>query len=251
MIESTMQDFPLTITAVLGHGQRVYAGAECVTWTDDGPRRGTFGEIGANANRLAGALTRLGVREGDRVGTFMWNSQEHMEAYLAVPAMGAVLHTLNIRLYPEQLAYVINHAEDKVVIIDDSLVPVLAKVLTELETVEQFVVVGDGDASALGTDIPVLRYHELLAAESPEFAWPEIDERAAAAMCYTSGTTGNPKGVAYSHRSAFLHSFGPSGMLSIRPRHQRGWIPPPTLRGSTRITALLGFCWGETTPRRV
>jgi fatty-acyl-CoA synthase len=222
MIESTMQDFALTITAVLRHGQRVYADAECVTWTDDGPRRGTFGEIGANANRLAGALTKLGVRDGDRVGTFMWNSQEHMEAYLAVPSMGAVLHTLNIRLYPEQLAYVINHAEDKVVIIDDSLVPVLAKVLTELKTVEHFVVVGDGDASALGTDVPVLRYRDLLAAESPEFAWPEIDERAAAAMCYTSGTTGNPKGVAYSHRSAFLHSLAamtPNGLgLSERDR---------------------------------
>jgi fatty-acyl-CoA synthase len=238
MMQSTMQDFPLTITAVLRHGQRVYAGAECVTWTDDGPRRGTFGEIGANANRLAGALARLGVAEGDRVGTFMWNSQEHLEAYLAVPAMGAVLHTLNIRLYPEQLAYVINHAEDKVVIVDDSLVPVLAKVVTELETVEHFVVVGDGDASALGTGVPVSRYRELLAAESPEYAWPEIDERAAAAMCYTSGTTGNPKGVAYSHRSAFLHSLAamtPNGLglserdriLSIVPMfHANAWGIP-------------------------
>jgi fatty-acyl-CoA synthase len=238
MIESTMQDFPLTITAALRHGQRVYSDAECVTWTDGGPRRGTFGEIGANANRLAGALTKLGVREGDRVGTFMWNSQEHMEAYLAVPSMGAVLHTLNIRLYPEQLAYVINHAEDKVVIVDDSLVPVLAKVVTELETVECFVIVGDGDASALGTDVPVLRYRELLAAESPEFDWPEIDERAAAAMCYTSGTTGNPKGVAYSHRSAFLHSLAamtPNGLglserdriLSIVPMfHANAWGIP-------------------------
>ena len=137
----------------------------------------------------------------------MWNSQEHMEAYLAIPSMGAVLHTLNIRLFPEQLAYVINHGEDRVVLVDDSLVPLLAKVAAELTTVECFVVVGDGDASALGSDRPVLRYSELLAAESPEFAWPEIDERQAAAMCYTSGTTGNPKGVAYSHRSAFLHSF--------------------------------------------
>ena len=130
-----------------------------------------------------------------------------MEAYLAIPSMGAVLHTLNIRLFPEQLAYVINHGEDKVVLVDDSLVPVLAKVVAELTTVECFVVVGDGDASALGSDRPVLRYSELLADESAEFDWPEIDERQAAAMCYTSGTTGNPKGVAYSHRSSFLHSF--------------------------------------------
>jgi len=202
-----MQDFPLTITAVLRHGAQVYGTAECVTWTETGPRRATYATIAANAARLANGLARLGVEPGDRVGTFMWNSQEHMEAYLGVPSMGAVLHTLNVRLFPEQLAYVINHGEDKVVLVDDSLVPMLAKVVSELTSVECFVVVGDGDASALGTDRPVARYAELLAEESAEFAWPEIDERQAAAMCYTSGTTGNPKGVAYSHRSAFLHSF--------------------------------------------
>jgi fatty-acyl-CoA synthase len=222
MVESTMQDFPLTITSVLRHGQAVYASSECVTWTDAGPQRGTFGEIAANAARLANALAKLGVQPGDRVGTFMWNSQEHMEAYFGVPSMGAVLHTLNIRLFPEQLAYVINHAEDKVVIVDDSLVPVLAKVVHELQTVAHFVVVGGGDASALGTDVPISRYSELLATEPAEYAWPEIDERAAAAMCYTSGTTGNPKGVAYSHRSAFLHSLAamtPNGLgLSERDR---------------------------------
>jgi fatty-acyl-CoA synthase len=207
VISSTMQDFPLTITAVLRHGAQVYGGAECVTWTETGPRRATYATIAANAARLANGLARLGVEPGDRVGTFMWNSQEHMEAYLAVPSMGAVLHTLNVRLFPEQLAYVINHGEDKVVLVDDSLVPMLAKVVSELTSVECFVVVGDGDASALGTDRPVARYAELFAQESAEFAWPEIDERQAAAMCYTSGTTGNPKGVAYSHRSAFLHSF--------------------------------------------
>jgi fatty-acyl-CoA synthase len=207
VISSTMQDFPLTITAVLRHGMRVYAGAECVTWTDTGPRRATYGTIAANAGRLAHALTRLGVQPGDRVGTFMWNSQEHMEAYLAIPSMGAVLHTLNIRLFPEQLAYVINHGADKVVLVDDSLVPVLGKVVSELTSVECFVIVGDGDAAALGTDRPIARYSELLAQETSEFSWPDIDEHQAAAMCYTSGTTGNPKGVAYSHRSAFLHSF--------------------------------------------
>ena len=202
-----MQEFPLTITAVLRHGMKVYGDAECVTWTDAGPRRATYATIGANAGRLAHALTRLGVASGDRVGTFMWNSQEHMEVYMAVPSMGAVVHTLNIRLFPEQLAYVINHGEDKVVLVDDSLVPVLGKVVSELTTVECFVVVGDGDASALGTDRPVLRYSELIANEPAEFDWPDVDERQAAALCYTSGTTGNPKGVAYSHRSEFLHSF--------------------------------------------
>ena len=144
-------------------------------------------------------------RDGDRVGTFCWNTQEHLEAYFAIPCIGAVLHTLNIRLFPEQLAYVINHAEDRVVIVDDSLIPVLARVVDDLETVERFIVVGDGDASALG-DREVLRYHELLAAEHRASTYPELDERQAAAMCYTSGTTGNPKGVAYSHRSSYLHS---------------------------------------------
>jgi fatty-acyl-CoA synthase len=152
---------------------------------------------------LAGALRRLGIGEGDRVGTFCWNNQEHLEAYLAVPAMGAVLHTLNIRLFPEQLSFVINDAEDRVIIVDDTLVPVLARVVKELKTVERFIVVGSGDASPLGD---VLRYDELLAAEQPGFSWPDVDERSAAAMCYTSGTTGNPKGVVYSHRSTFLHS---------------------------------------------
>jgi fatty-acyl-CoA synthase len=206
MTASTMQEYPLTITSVLQHGRRVYGDRECVTWTGEAaPRRATYAEVADNADRLAAALVALGVQPGDRVGTFCWNTQEHLEAYFAIPCLGAVLHTLNIRLFPEQLAYVVNHAEDKVVIVDDSLVPVLAKVLEDLHTVEQFVVVGDGDASALG-DRPIVRYHEIVGAQQPGYAWPDLDERSAAAMCYTSGTTGNPKGVAYSHRSAFLHS---------------------------------------------
>ncbi len=204
--DSTMQDFPLTISAILRHGRQVYAGSQCLTWTGDGARTTTYGQVADDADRLAAALTKLGVKPGDRVGTFCWNTAEHLSAYFAIPSMGAVLHTLNIRLFAEQLAYVINHAEDKVVIVDDSLIPVLAKVATELRTVEHFVVIGNGDASALG-DVPVHRWAELLGAETPGFAYPEFDERQAAAMCYTSGTTGNPKGVAYSHRSAFLHSF--------------------------------------------
>jgi fatty-acyl-CoA synthase len=210
MIQSTMQDFPLSVAAILRHGARVYGRSECVTWAGGGtPRRATFAEIARNAERLAAALARLGVREGDRVATFCWNGQEHLEAYFAVPAMGAVLHTLNIRLFPEQLSHIINHADDQVVIVDDDLVPLLARVVHELPAVEAFVVVGDGDASPLetnGNGAPVLRYHELLAAEEPGYAWPDVDERAAASMCYTSGTTGDPKGVVYSHRSTFLHA---------------------------------------------
>ncbi|HEY3833448.1 MAG TPA: long-chain fatty acid--CoA ligase [Acidimicrobiia bacterium] len=209
-----MQDFPLTITAILRHGRTVHGESEIVTWMGDHARRETFAEAGDNADRLAAALRDLGVREGDRVGTFLWNSQEHMEAYFAIPCLGAVLHTLNIRLFPEQLAYVANHAEDKVIIVDDSIVPLLARVAAELTTVEHYIVVGDGDASALG-DVSVLRYTDLLAKYEPGFDYPEIDERAAAAMCYTSGTTGNPKGVAYSHRSSYLHSMAVTSTATL------------------------------------
>ena len=204
-----MQDFPLTIGMILRHGHTVYGDSEVVTFEGDGSRRATFAEVAGRAERLAGALQRLGIETGDRVGTFQWNNQEHLEGYLAIPTMGAVLHTLNIRLFPELLTYVVNHAEDRIVIVDDSLVPLLARVAPDLKTVEHFIVVGSGDASALAdaaAGVDVLRYEELLAAEDAEFPWPDVDERAAAAMCYTSGTTGNPKGVVYSHRSTVLHS---------------------------------------------
>jgi fatty-acyl-CoA synthase len=204
VIVSTMQEYPLTITAIMRHGAAVYGGSECVTNTGAGFRRATFAEVAANAERLAAALTRLGVRAGDRVATFCWNSQEHLEAYFAVPGMGAVLHTLNIRLFPEQLSHIVNHAEDKIIIVDDNLIPLLARSLEDLGGVEKFIVVGDGDAAVLGDR--VLRYSDIVAAEEPGFAWPELDERSAATMCYTSGTTGNPKGVVYSHRSSYLHA---------------------------------------------
>ncbi len=202
-MQSTMPGRPLTVGSLLEYGLAVYADSEVVTFEGDRTRRASYREVGAGAARLAGALRRLGVVEGDRVATLCWNTQEHFEAYLGVPAMGAVLHTLNLRLFPEQLAYIINHAEDRVILVDDSLVPVLARVLQDLTTVETIIVVGDGDASALGE---VLRHSELVADEPDTFAWPEMDERSAAAMCYTSGTTGNPKGVVYSHRSTYLHS---------------------------------------------
>ncbi len=203
---STMQNYPLTLQQVFLHGRRVHAGSKVLTFTGEGFQEATFAEVGDRADQLAAALTRLGVREGDRVGTFCWNNQHHLEAYLAIPSMGAVLHTLNIRLFPEQLSYVINHAEDRVIVCDQSLAPLLARVRDELKTVQHIIVRQDAsgaDTSALGA---TLDYETLLAAEQPGFAYPDLDELSGAAMCYTSGTTGNPKGVLYGHRSTWLHS---------------------------------------------
>ncbi|QRY51347.1 fatty acid--CoA ligase [Mycolicibacterium septicum] len=205
-MKSTMQNWPLTITSILRHACGVNGDRTVTTAGGEGRYRTIdYRELGVQAAQLAHALRGLGVDGDQRVGTFMWNNTEHLVAYLAVPAMGAVLHTLNIRLSPEQIAYIANEAADSVVIADVSLVPLLAPVLPLLETVHTVIVVGDGDTSAL-TGKTVLRWDELLAAQAEEFDWPEIDENSAAAMCYTSGTTGNPKGVVYSHRSSYLHA---------------------------------------------
>jgi len=211
-VRSTMMDVPLTIASIMRYGTSVFGDREVVTWTGDGTRRRTYAEAGGRAARLANALRRLGVDADQRVGTFMWNNAEHLEAYLAVPSMGAVLHTLNIRLATAEVAYIATHAEDHTVIVDASLVPRFAEILPQAPTIRNVIVTGAPLAGTPGagelTGASVYDYEELIAAEADSFGWPALDERSAAAMCYTSGTTGHPKGIVYSHRSSYLHSMG-------------------------------------------
>ncbi|MDO0913583.1 long-chain fatty acid--CoA ligase [Streptomyces sp. DT2A-34] len=205
----TMQDVPLLISRILEHGRQIHGSSQVTTWTGEPePHRRSFAEIGNRAAQLAHALRDdLGVREDDVLGTLMWNNAEHVEAYFAIPSMGAILHTLNLRLPAEQLAWIVNHAADRVVIANGSLLPLLAPLLPHLRTVEHVVVSGPGDRSALaGASVQVHEYEELIAGKPTTYDWPELDERQAASMCYTSGTTGDPKGVLYSHRSVYLHS---------------------------------------------
>jgi fatty-acyl-CoA synthase len=200
---STMQDYPLTVQTMFEHGARVFADSEVATFTGADVRRARFSQVAGRIRRLAAALQRLGIQPGDRVGTFCWNHQQHLEAYFAVPCMGAVLHTVNIRMSAEQIAYAVNHSEDRVLLIDASLIPLFAPVLPLVKTVEHFVVIGPEPSEILRNR---LDYETLLAYAEPEPIMPVLDERSAAAMCYTSGTTGNPKGIVYSHRSIYLHS---------------------------------------------
>lgn len=236
---STMQDDQLSLATLLRYASTFMGDSTVATWTGDGVRTMTYREVGAESARLANALREMGVGEGDRVGTFMWNNNEHLVAYIGVPAMGAVLHALNIRLFPDQVVYVANHAEDQVVLVDGSLIPLFAPLLPRLTTVRHVIVV-NGDAASLEAPpgVQVHSYTELLAGQSADYDFPVLDERKAAAMCYTSGTTGEPKGVVYSHRSNWLHAMqagAPSGLglegsdtvLSVVPLfHANAWGLP-------------------------
>ena len=232
-----MMDFPLTVPALLERAGGIFGQVEIVTRRPDRSlARTTWGEVYRRSRRLANVLTGMGLRRGDRVATLLWNQSEHMEAYLGVPSAGGVLHTLNLRLHPDEITYIANHAGDRFLIVDDVLLPVYEKFRDRVKFERVIVVPFGGGATPEG----FLGYEELLAQANEDFTYPQLDENEAAAMCYTSGTTGRSKGVVYSHRAVVLHSmsccgvdsFGLSMSDTILPVtslfHANGWGIPFT-----------------------
>ncbi len=199
--------YPLTLSTILQRNRMLFGKKEVVTRDFGGTHRYDYAEYNARVAKLANALGRLGVKRGERVGTFGWNSHRHLEAYLAVPCMGSVLHTINIRLFADQLAYIVNHAEDAVILVDEDLVPSLEAVADKIPSVRAFVVMSDKKTVPETKLRPVYSYEALLEGEKGEYDWPmDIGEDSTAALCYTTATTGNPKGVPYTHRGICLHA---------------------------------------------
>jgi acyl-CoA synthetase (AMP-forming)/AMP-acid ligase II len=206
-MQGLMQDWPLRVTSIIDHAARFHGDREVVTRTVEGPiTRTTYKDIHLRARKTAQALTKLGVKEGDVVATMAWNTARHLEAWYGIMGMGAVCHTLNPRLFAEQLVYIVNHAEDKVIFLDLTFVPILEGIADKLPKVKAYVIMTDL-AHMPETKLPnALCFEEIVEAEDGNFKWAEVDENAACGLCYTSGTTGNPKGVLYSHRSNVIHS---------------------------------------------
>ena len=234
-----MQHSPLLMSRILDRGATVSPNIEIVTATENGVRRQTYSETRDRAHQLAHALSESGIGVGDRVGTFMWNGSQHLEAYHAVAGMGAVLHTLNVRLSDVDLEYIINHAEDRLIIVDADLLPSLEKLQDRMPSVERVVVATEDQSVSWSTSLPnAVDYEDYIQGKPKRFEWPQIDENAPLGLCYTSGTTGNPKGVEYEHRSQYLHtmaqcmtdSMGLSGadsICGIVPMfHAMGWGIP-------------------------
>jgi len=204
-----IQDRPLLISSLIEFAALYHGRTEIVTRSVEGPiHRYTYADLAMRSKQLANALTKLGCKLGDRVGTLAWNTYRHFELYYGVSGMGAVLHTVNPRLFPEQIDYIVNHAEDSYLFFDLTFAPLVEKLAPKLKTVKNFVLLTDRAHMPKDCAIPnLLCYEDLIGAESSDYAWPEFDERTASSLCYTSGTTGNPKGVLYSHRSTVLHSY--------------------------------------------
>ncbi|MFZ4792859.1 MAG: long-chain fatty acid--CoA ligase [Blastocatellia bacterium] len=200
-----MMNTQLTISLLMDRGPELAPDVEVVTRFRDRIHRTNYAEVGRRARQLAGALRDLGIGQGDRVASFGWNTFRHLELYYAVPCMGAILHTLNLRLSAVDLEYIINHAEDKVIFIDEDLLPLLERLAGRMPTVKQIVVMSNSGSFRTILE-PALDYESILAAQPPEFVWPELDENTPMGLCYTSGTTGKPKGVQYTHRSNYLHT---------------------------------------------
>ena len=207
-MDGLMMDRPLLVSSLIEHAATYHGDTEIVSRTVEGPiHRTTYAEAERRAKRVANALTRLGIRPGDRVATLAWNGYRHFELYFGISGIGAVCHTINPRLFHEQIEYIVNHAEDRVLFVDLTFVPLVEKLADKLKPIRHIVIMTDA-AHMPQTALPdALCYETLIAAETDALAWPEFDERRACSMCYTSGTTGNPKAALYSHRSTILHTF--------------------------------------------
>ena len=217
MLHGLMMDYPLTLDTIVEHARRMTPRKKIKTKLADGSwHEYTYADFYRRVKRLGNVLEGLGVQPGDRVATFAWNSFEHLEFYFGIPGAGAVCHTLNIRLSPDQLKYIIDHAEDKVIFVDGTLLPLIEGIASQLETVEHFVLFNvDKDREC---SLPnVSHYEDLMAAASEAYQWRCTDENMAMGLCYTSGTTGMPKGVLYSHRSMMLHTLGVLQTAALGP----------------------------------
>ncbi|HEX9126110.1 MAG TPA: long-chain fatty acid--CoA ligase, partial [Methylomirabilota bacterium] len=247
-MKGLIMDYPLTLTQFFERSRKIFHRKTMATRVPGAAlQRYTYADYAERVCRLSAALASLGLQKGDRVGTFAWNSHRHMEVYFAAPLMGMVLHTVNIRLSPQDLTYIINHAEDRVLIVDASLWHLLEPIKKDLKSVKHFIVMKDSPAA----EIPAgaLDYEALVADAKPVDEWPKLDETDAAGMCYTSGTTGHPKGVVYTHRGVYLHCFASSTVdvlgicerdviLHIVPMfHANAWCVPfaGVMNGSTQI----------------
>ena len=205
-MQGLMMDTPMSIASILQHAEKVHQHAEIVSRKPEGGVfRYTYCDAGKRARQAANVLAKLGVKQQDRVATLAWNTHRHFELYFAVSGSGAVLHTVNPRLFPEQIIYILNHAEDEVLFLDIQFVPIIEAIHDKLPSLKHIVLMVDKD-SMPDSKLDLLCYEELLAEQTSEYQWPEFDENLAATLCYTSGTTGNPKGVLYSHRSTVIHA---------------------------------------------